>query len=251
MSDLNALKHEIFNYVTLRLANGIIDVELDPEHLEVAYQRAIGTYRQRSQNSSEESYAFLELIEHQNTYILPKEVTHVRQVFRRTIGDSVGPYSSSFDPFSQAALNVYLLNFSYSGGIATYELYTQYVELAARMFGGYVNYTFNPSTKELRIVRDPKGSGETLLLWTYNQKPEVQLLTNPSTSQWIKDFTFSASKEIIGEARGKFASIAGPQAGTALNGQQLKSEAATEIAQLIDDLRNYVDGSQPLYFIIG
>ena len=70
-----------------------------------------------------------------------------------------------------------MLNFNYAGGLATYELYSQYVELAARMFGGFVNYTFNPATKQLRIVRDPRATGEEILLWTYNARPEVQLLT--------------------------------------------------------------------------
>ena len=133
---------------------------------EVAYDRALGTYRQRAQNAFEESNSVLELQENQNTYTLPTEVNTVRQVFRRTMGDATGPFSSSFDPFSSATLNVYLLNYSYAGGLATYEMYTQYDELAARMFGGYLNYTFNPVTKQLSLVRDPKSSGEKVLLWT-------------------------------------------------------------------------------------
>ena len=55
----------------------------------------------------------------------------------------------------------------------------------------------------------------------------------------------------MGEAREKFASIAGPQGGTALNGSQLKAEAQQEKAQLIEDLKMFVDGSQPLYWVIG
>jgi hypothetical protein len=251
MADLTTLKDELFNYVDKRLGGGIVDVELDPDHYEVAYDKALSTYRQRAQNAYEESYNVVELQENQNTYTLPTEVSSVRQVFRRTMGDSTGPYSSSFDPFSSATLNVYLLNYSQAGGLATYDMYTQYVEMAARMFGGYMNYTFNPVTKVLSLVRDPKSSGEQILLWTYNQKPEIVLLQDNAMKQWLRDYTFAASKMIIGEAREKFASIAGPQGGTALNGASLKAESQAEMDRLIDELATYTDHSQPLTWIIG
>ena len=251
MADLTTLKDELFNYVDKRLGGGIVDVELDPDHYEVAYDKALSTYRQRAQNAYEESYNVVELQENQNTYTLPTEVSSVRQVFRRTMGDSTGPYSSSFDPFSSATLNVYLLNYSQAGGLATYDIYTQYVEMAARMFGGYMNYTFNPVTKVLSLVRDPKSSGEQILLWTYNQKPEIVLLQDNAMKQWLRDYTFAASKMIIGEAREKFASIAGPQGGTALNGASLKAESQAEMDRLIDELATYTDHSQPLTWIIG
>jgi hypothetical protein len=167
------------------------------------------------------------------------------------MGSTNGPYSSSFDPFSSATLNVYLLNFTYSGGLATYEMYTQYVELAARMFGAYMNYTYEPVTRKLRLIRDPKGDGEVVLLWTYNNKPETTLLQDHQTSQWIREYTYSSAKQIMGEAREKFASISGPQGGTALNGSQLKAEATAEMMQLIEDLKNFTDGSQPLMWVIG
>ena len=248
---LETLKQDLFKYVALKLGDGIIDIELDPEHYEIAYEEALGVFRQRSQASTEESYVFLEMQEGQDTYTLPQEVTHVRQIFRRSLGDATGPYSSSFDPFSQATLNVYMLNYTYAGGLATFELYSQYTELAMRMFGGFMNYTFNSVTKELRVVRDPKGSGEDILLWTFNAKPEVTLLQDYQTSQWLKDYTTAAAKMIIGQAREKYASIAGPQGGTALNGAAMKAEGQQEKQQLLQDLATYVDGSQPLTWIIG
>jgi len=251
MADLTTLKSDLFNYVEKRLGGGIVDVELDPDHYEIAYDKALTTYRQRAQNAYEESYNVLELQENQNTYTLPQEVSSVRQVFRRTMGDATGPYSSSFDPFSSATLNVYLLNYSYGGGLATYDMYTQYVEMAARMFGAFMNYTFNPVTKQFTLVRDPKSSGEQILLWTYNLKPEIILLQDNAMKQWLRDYTFAASKMIIGEAREKFASIAGPQGGTALNGSALKSEAQAEMDRLIDELATYTDHSQPLTWVIG
>ena len=248
---LNELKEELFRNLRLRMGEGIIDVELDPEHYEAAYKYSVQVYRQRAQNATQESYTLLELHEHQDTYTLPREFISVRQVFRRTIGLETGPAASSFDPFSSAILNTYLLNYNYAGGLATYDFYSGYIELAARMFGGYIVYTFNPVTKEIRLVRNIKGSGEKILIWADIQRPESELLQDPGAGIWIGDWTLSQLKLILGEAREKFASIAGPGGGTTLNGTALKAEGAKMQETLLEDLKRYVDYSQPLTWIQG
>lgn len=251
MPDLTELKQAVFNNVRYRLGDGIIDLELDPEHYEAAYRYAIATYRQRAQNAYEESYSLLTIEKDKNSYILPQEIMSVRQVFRRTVGLETGPSATSFDPFSSAILNTYLLNYNYAGGLATYDFYAGYIELAARMFGGYVIFTFNPVSKEIQFVRDFKGSGEKVLLWTDNLKPEITLLQQPSISNWITSWTTAQCKIIIGEAREKFGSIAGPQGGGSLNGTAMKAEGSKMQEDLIEDLKRYMDWSQPLSFVIG
>jgi hypothetical protein len=167
------------------------------------------------------------------------------------VGLETGPSSSSFDPFSSAILNTYLLNYNYTGGMATYDFYAGYVELAARMFGGYLTYTFNPVTKALKITRDFKGTGERILIWADVTRPEWELLQDPGAGIWIGDFVLAQCKMIIGEAREKFQSIAGPGGGTSLNGTAKKNEAKAEQERLMMDLKNYVDFSQPLTWIQG
>lgn len=248
---LAELKEDLFKNLRYRLGDGIVDVELDPEHYEAAYQYAIKIYRQRAQNSTQESYTLMTIEKNVDVYTLPDEFINVRQVFRRTVGLETGPSATSFDPFSSAILNTYLLNYNYAGGLATYDFYAQYIELAARMFGGYVIYTFNPVTKQIRIVRDPKGTGEKILIWADIIRPEQQLLLDPGAGIWIGDWTLSQLKLILGEAREKFASIAGPGGGTTLNGAALKSEGKQMQDQLLIDLKNFVDYSQPYTFVIG
>ena len=248
---LPTLKESLINYVQLQLGGQIIDLELDPEHYEAAYQKTLGTYRQRAQNAYEESYSFLQMVKDDNIYALPQEVVSVRQIFRRTFGDATGPFASNFDPFAQASLNVYLMNFNTAGGLATYDFYSQYVELAGRMFGAYMNYTFNPVTKKLQLIRDPKGTGEVVLLWTYNLKPEINLLSDFQISQWIRDYMVANCKMMIGEAREKYSQIAGPQGGSVLNGTSMKTEAQAQMDILVQQLINYIDGSQPITWVIG
>ena len=248
---LDELKQALFQNVRYRLGDGIIDLELDPQHYEAAYNYAIKVYRQRAQNATAESYTLFTIEKNVDTYTLPQEFINVRCLYRRTVGLETGPSSSSFDPFSSAILNTYLLNYNYAGGMATYDFYAGYVELAARMFGGYVIYTFDPVTKVLRIVRDPKGSGERILIWADVQRTQEVLLQDPGAGVWIGDWVFAILKGIIGEAREKFASIAGPGGGTSLNGAAMKAESKQLQEQLIQELKNYVDYSQPLTWVQG
>ena len=249
--NLEQLKESMFDNIRYRLGDGIVDLELDPEHYEAAYNIAVKIYRQRAENSVQESYTLLTVAKDQDTYTLPAEFINVRQVYRRTIGLETGPGASSFDPFSSAILNTYLLNYNYAGGLATYDFYAGYVELAARMFGGFVIYTFDPVTKTIRFVRDFKGSGEQILIWADITRPETSLLQDPGISPWLENYVLATVTITIGQAREKFSTIQGPGGGTALNGAAMKAEGLAAQEQCLKDLRDYVDYSQPLTWIQG
>ena len=256
---LNKKRAEITDYIRMRLGDGIVDVELDKEHYEMAINQALVKYRQRASNSQEESYAFLKLYPETQEIILPDIVMDVRAAYRRGIGSVSGTTASQFEPFASGYLNTYMLVAGRVGGLLNYELFVDYQKLAMRMFGGYLNFTFNKTTKKLTLIRkipyvganaDPNGF-EDVLLHLYNYKPDSMLLNDYQAFPWIQEYAYSFAKRIIGEAREKFASIAGPQGGTQLNGASLKAEAATEMAALEQELKDYVDGSHPLTWVIG
>jgi hypothetical protein len=125
--DLNQIKEEIYLDLRLRLGDQMIDVESDPDHFEMAYRSALRTYRQRAQNSTQEMYTLMTMNKNQNVYTLPEEFVNVRQVFRRSVGLETGPSAQTFDPFSSAIMNTYLLNYNVAGGLATYEFFAGYV----------------------------------------------------------------------------------------------------------------------------
>jgi hypothetical protein len=251
MATLQELKTELFDYVRFSLGDGMVDVELDPTHYETALKQALLKYRQRSSNSVEESFAFLPLIIDTDTYTLPSEVISVKQVYRRSIGSTTSTGATQFEPFEAGFLNMYLLQNGRVGGYLNYELFSQFQELSMRMFGGFINFKFNKVNKELHIFRRPRNSDETVMLHTYNYKPDVTLLSDYMAFPWIKDYTLATCKMMLGQAYEKFGTIAGPQGGTTLNGSSLKNEAQTMLDKLEEDLKNYVDGSEPYSFIIG
>jgi hypothetical protein len=252
MSQLDDAKQQVFDYVKTMLGDGIVDVELDPRHLQVGFDRSLSKYRQRGDSSVEESYMFLTLEVDINTYTLPKEVVNVRQIFRRSIGSrtGMGDGGTLFEPFNMAYTNTYLLSSSNMGGIATYEIFAQYQEMVGRVFGSFINYNYNQSTRKLTILQRPRAQ-EQVLLWTYNYRPDFVILEDIYANQWIKDYTLANCKMMVGEAREKFSTVAGPQGGSSLNGTALKQEAKEMITQLETELMQQVTGGQGYTFIIG
>ena len=252
MSQINQVKQEVFDYCKTMLGDGMVDVELDPVHYETALNRALATFRQRSDNAVEESYAHLTLIESQNEYILPKEVQQVRQIFRRSVGSRTGNGTGGtvFEPFNMAYTNTYLLSSTNMGGLLTYELFAQYQELVGKMFGSFINFTWHPQSRKLIIHQRPRGE-ESVMLQIYNTKPDNAIIEDTYASQWIKDYTLANCKMMLGQAREKFAQIAGPQGGSSLNGAALKTEAQAEMEKLIEDLKLLVPGGMGYSWIIG
>jgi hypothetical protein len=250
---LEAARQSVYKYVATMLGDGMIDVELDSTHYEVALDRSLAKYRQQADSSVEESYAFLTTVEDQNTYVLPREIVEVRQIFRRSIGARTGNGQGGtvFEPFNLAFTNTYLLAGSSMTGLLTYELYAGRQEMVGRMFGSFIGFNWNGQTKQLTLLQRPRNSDEEIMLLTYNYRPDISILNDTYASQWIKDYTLATCKMMLGQAREKFASIAGPQGGTALNGTALKSEAQGELDKLEDQLSKQVTGGAGYTFIIG
>lgn len=252
MSYIATQQQEIFDYVHTMLGGGMVDVELDPIHYETGLKKALTRFRQRSDNSVEESYVFLTLEIDQNEYVLPKEVIEVRQAFRRSVGSRSGGGDGGtvFEPFNLAFTNSYILASSNMGGLATYELFAQHQELVGRMFGAFIEFKWNTVTKKLTILQRPRGP-ERIMLYVYNHRPDSQILEDYLAIQWIKDYTLATCKYMLGEARSKFATIAGPQGGSSLNGDALKQEAQAEMEKLEAEISTQMSGGRGYGFLIG
>ncbi len=250
-------RNDIVDYIRLRLGDQIVDVEADKEHYDMGIKQAFVRYRQRSSNAVEESYAFLDLHPETQEYILPREIMDVRQIFRRGIGSVTGTTASQFEPFASGYLNTYMLVAGRVGGLANYELFVDYQKLAMTMFGGYMNFTFNKATKKLTVIRKQPWQGpnstavESVALWVYNVKPDAMLLNDPQVFPWIQDYAYALVMMSIGQAREKFATIAGPQGGGSLNGAALKTEGQALLDKLDAEISSYADGGMPLTWITG
>lgn len=258
MADLSP-RQKLTREVQLRLGGQMVDIELDPDHYDLAFDIALDVYRQRSQNAMEESYLFLDLQPEQNVYTLPEEVQEVRDLYRRSMAGTNGGGGAQIDPFGMAFTNsIYMLGNPSSGGLggggagglANYEIAMQYQELLGRMFGQDVQFNWNPATKKLFIQRIFEAP-EEVCLQVYNTKPEAVLLKDSYARPWLRSYTVAQCKLMLGEAYSKYSGLAGPQGGITLKGDALKTEGQTEIEKLEKELFDLVDGHMGYYFVIG
>ena len=124
-------------YIELSLGGGMVDIELDKEHYDMAVDKAISKYRQRSSRAVEESFMILTLSPGESVYTLPEEIIDVRVIYRASAGGT-GSTATNFEPFEAGYLNMYMLNAARGQGLATFELWMGQRELLGMMFGAYV-----------------------------------------------------------------------------------------------------------------
>lgn len=245
----NKVRNDVIKDIRLLLGDGMIDIELDPEHYDVALDVAISKIRQRSDNSVEEDFYAIELKADVAEYSLPEEIMEVRQIWNRSFGHGISG-GVDMDPFELAYANSYFFMNNHIGGIATYEMFSQYRETLNKIAATEIQYIWNPVTKKLKILRKIRAD-ETVLLHVYLERNEDQLFVDPYLKSWLRDYALAYCKRMLGEARGKFSALPGAQGGVTLNGAEMKAEADALIEKLEFDLTVHVDGSTPLGFIIG
>jgi len=129
-------------------------------------------------------------------------------------------------------------------------MFSQYQELVGRMFGSFIEFKWNSQAKKLTILQRPRAE-ENLMLYVYNYRGDEQLIDDYMAIQWIKSYTLATCKYMLGEARSKFATIAGPQGGSTLNGDALKAEAQGELDKLEQEISMAVAGGTGYSFTIG
>lgn len=236
-----------------RLGGGMVKVELTPDHYEDALNFALATYRQRSANSVEERFAFLELQPDQSEYILPNEIMEVRQILRAGNGGALSGVGADFEPFAASVATQTMLSGTSGGSVpslVTYELFTGFQELVGKMFGFHIIFNWHPTRHRLDIMRAPKAK-EEVLLWVYAHRPDELILSDPYARPWLVRFTTAQAKVMLGEARSRFGTFVGPQGGTTLNGDALKAEGQQEMDALLLELSNQVEQNIGYGFLIG
>jgi hypothetical protein len=245
----NKVRNDTIKEIRLLLGDGMIDIELDPEHYDVAIDVAVSKVRQRSENAVEEDFYAIDLKEDVAEYSLPEEIMEVRQIWNRSFGNGVSG-GVDMDPFELAYANSYFFMNNHIGGMATYDMFSQYRETLNKIAATEIQFIWNPVTKKLKLLRRMRHD-TLVLLHVHIERDEDQLLIDPYLKSWVRDYSLAMCKRMLGEARGKFSALPGAQGGVTLNGAEMKAEADALIEKLEFELSNYTDGSAPLGVLIG
>ena len=128
------------------------------------------------------------------------------------------------------------------------------------------NYSFELVNNQLRIFPAPESSdaGDNIYFQYYikSEKNSVtrdhtnNKVTDPSNipykfityseinstgRQWIRRYTVALAKELLGIIRSKYSSMPLPNGEVSMDGEGLKSEGREEKAQLIEELKEFLD----------
>lgn len=250
MPAISSQRTQLLKKVELMLGAQMVDVELDIEHYNLALDTAIMKLRQRSDGSQVEKDIFLNVTKDVCEYTLPEEVQEVRRLYRR----GVGAYTQggvNFDPVDAAFYNIYLLQPNRSGGLATWDMYNQYLETTERVFASQFNFTWDVNSHKLTLIKNPSAD-EQVVVRVFSRKSEDDLINDPYTGMWLFSYATAMAKFILGEARDKFPSgFPGPNGSVVLNGGTLKTEAAAAMEKLEAELSTMVTSSDGYGFIVG
>lgn len=243
-------RNQLITELRLLLGDQMIDVELDPEHYDLAISMAIERIRQRSDGAMEEEDMFITLQPDVQEYKLPDEVQEVRRLYRRGVGSQTAG-GINYDPVDGAFFNSYLLSPGKSGGLLTWDLYNQFLETTERQFASQLNFVWYNSSKTLRIIRKPRSTEEVMVrVWT--EKSEESLFKDPYIKPWIRSFSQAQCKGMLGQARSKYqGGIPSPTGNVSLNGDALIQQAQAEIEALDKELNDIYLGGDGYGFIIG
>ena len=240
----------LIKQIELALGAQMVDVELDIDHLNLAIIIGIQKLRQQSDGSLLEKDIFLHLTRDITEYTLPEEVQEVRRLYRR----GVGAYTNggvNFDPVDAAFYNIYLLQPNRSGGLATWDMYNQFLETTERVFASQINFTWDVNQHKLTIIRRPTAD-EEVSVRVYVRKSEDDIIDDPYTGPWLRSYSTAYSKYMLGEARDKFPSgFPGPNGNVMLNGATIKQEAQAEIEKLEKQLLDLITSGEGYAFVIG
>lgn len=239
-TDTRALRENLIKNIIIRLGGGMIDVELDDETLNHCIDLAIMQLKQRGDACYEQSLILLTLHRDVKEYILPDDIAYVQQIYRRGFGRTYGATSGPMmDPFSYGWANIYTANCfngGEAGGLVTYDAANMYLKDAGKMFGLYMNYTYNEFTHKLIIAENPRSENEVILIGGVTVRPEYAILQDRMVGLWIENWAVAEAKEMLGQMRDRFATLPGALGGIQQNGSTLKQESKASKEELLKQL---------------
>ena len=193
---------------------------------------------------------------------------------KRLYHDAPPALARFFDPFigtgigTQQMLDAFGFG-SYSPGLSfmMMPIFADMLRLQAIEFNDTVRrsaYSFQMSNDRLRVLPIPNGDAFTKIHFDYILKSDRSNALKGNTGtvsdfsnapyenvvyeninsvgrQWIRRYTLSLAKEMLGYIRGKYQSLPIPNAEITLNGSDLISAAQTEKEGLITELKEILD----------
>jgi len=212
-------------WIKRQLGEPPLSVELSDEQLDDAIYEALRLW-----------VTFVAPVKQEEVTLVPGK--QVYQLERDKIGLGVVNVMRSDEIRDNSGVFLYsdtgmMYQYPYSANIGDFLLNRMYIEESRRVFGEDYKWEFNEMTGAL-YVNPPSTDGGTLV---YEYIPEVGLEDVPVRAHdLIKRLSLAFAKNILGQIRGTFSTVPGNDGDFSLNGDDLKSEAKSELENLREEL---------------
>lgn len=251
-------RRKLHDSIRLQLGMISVRVELTKEQIDEAIDNALLMLRKYSSLGSRRGFFFLNLKRNQQTYIMTNKcagfnkIIAVNTLYRMKSAFFRTAFAGN-DLFGVAALQqLYTLG---SFNMLSYHLVSSYIEELDTLFANRIMFQWIESSRELKMMQNFHAK-ESVLVDASVERTEQDLLVDRETSLWIKSWALASAKMMLSQVRGKFQQLPGPNGSTALNTQDLISQAQTEMEELKAELydmgmQNLEEVGMRAHFLLG
>lgn len=234
-------RREMIDSIRFQLGYPQVEVELSKEQMDIALTNAFETFRQRSGMAYNRGFMFIDLqpgTQHYN--MTNKRLNHhkivsVNKIYR--VSSSFLSVAQGQGVYGQMALQqMYQMG---SFDLVSYHLVGQYVETMNELFAAEIMFKFNPIDRVLSIYKN-FFKPERVLMEVSMEKLEQDIIKDRYARQWIQGYAKAQCRMILSEIRGKYASLPGAGGGVSLNSAEMAAKADMEMANLLQELDDYI-----------
>ena len=234
--EFNEFEHTVYSFVMARLGHPTVRVELTPFQIKSCIDEAVSQLSYHAPLWARQ-FAIFDASMGINAYRIPQYIlenlTYV--VYKKTLL-SIQQQSGTieFDFFLKYFQDNHLFD---SFHIGDFYLLQQNLEMVRKILGQEGSWDVIDG-KWLQLYPIPTQTPERVIL-------EFRAISSDSIHSfyrlWIQKYTMACAKCVLGEIRGKYASIPGPGGTTQLNGERMYTEGMKEKDDLEDDLNAEIE----------
>lgn len=240
-------KQQLVHWIELMLGAPVIHLEVEKEQIINCIDEAILYFTRYSGDATSRRAYVFHASAGVNMYLLPDEIESVMTFDRASdVGSGI---QVLFSPLNQMYNQGYINFFSasFGGGLTTFEMGMQYLELMHRTLEAQFTVEFNKYSHALRIIPTPDKDMFGVLEVYTNVLPKDNQESTLYDEWWIKNYALALTKIVLGRIWGKYSNMVIP-GGATLNASVILAEGLAE-RQALEDKIIGVE-SEPLGFFV-
>jgi hypothetical protein len=232
----------LHNEIRYEMGYPAVDVEVSPEQLNYAIDKALSEFRARSSLAYKRGFFFMAILAENQKFVLTSKISGMNKIV-----DIMGVYrlTSSFLASAHGA-GVYgqiVVQHLYNMGtfdLLSYHIMAEYTKLMEILFAARVTFTWNEQTRVLHLHNRFPFNERQVSIEATVERTEQDLLTDRYTKPWLRRYALATVRIMLAETRGKFASLPGAGGSITLNAAELRQAAATEIEACLMEIDQFI-----------